>query len=109
MISLITTITSQRAVAKSRHLLLCKWSQKGGRYILTKVFKEMIPFFRLTFAVLCTAKGIFGVPLAILVERTGVDAGLGYGGSSVRMPSSVNESISVMKQMDKSKGYTYRR
>ncbi|KAI8451109.1 hypothetical protein BY996DRAFT_6432242 [Phakopsora pachyrhizi] len=47
-------------------------------------------------------KGVFGIPLDVLVERHGVDSLLGAGAGQLRVPSFVDECISAMKQMDMS-------
>ncbi len=45
-------------------------------------------------------KGVFGIPLEILVERSGADSTLGASASHLRVPSFVDDIISTMKQMD---------
>ncbi|MBW0502961.1 hypothetical protein O181_042676 [Austropuccinia psidii MF-1] len=47
-------------------------------------------------------KGVFGVPLDVLIERHGVDSLLGAGTGQLRVPSFVDDCISAMKQMDMS-------
>ncbi|GAB1518359.1 Rho-type GTPase activating protein Rga1 [Rhizoctonia solani] len=47
-------------------------------------------------------KGIFGVPLELLVEREGVDSMLGASRATVRVPTFVEDIVSAMKQMDMS-------
>ncbi|GAA5851257.1 hypothetical protein JCM8547_004185 [Rhodosporidiobolus lusitaniae] len=47
-------------------------------------------------------KGVFGIPLEILVERNGADSMHGAGPGSLRIPSFVDDVISSMKQMDMS-------
>lgn len=47
-------------------------------------------------------KGVFGVPLDVLIERHGVDSLLGAGAGQLRVPSFVDDVISAMKQMDMS-------
>ncbi|WAQ82252.1 hypothetical protein PtA15_2A569 [Puccinia triticina] len=47
-------------------------------------------------------KGVFGVPLDVLIERHGVDSLLGAGAGQLRVPSFVDDCISAMKQMDMS-------
>ncbi|GAA5861735.1 hypothetical protein JCM3774_002689 [Rhodotorula dairenensis] len=47
-------------------------------------------------------KGVFGVPLEVLVERNGADSMHGAGPGSLRVPSFVDDVISAMKQMDMS-------
>lgn len=45
-------------------------------------------------------KGIFGIPLEILVERSGADSTLGASATHLRVPSFIDDIISAMKQMD---------
>ncbi|CEL61926.1 Rho-type GTPase-activating protein 1 OS=Schizosaccharomyces pombe (strain 972 / ATCC 24843) GN=rga1 PE=1 SV=1 [Rhizoctonia solani AG-1 IB] len=47
-------------------------------------------------------KGIFAVPLELLVEREGVDSMLGASRATVRVPTFVEDIVSAMKQMDMS-------
>ena len=47
-------------------------------------------------------KGVFGVPLDVLVERDGVDCTHGIGPGAMRVPAFVDDSISAMRQMDMS-------
>ncbi|GAA6027221.1 hypothetical protein JCM8097_002498 [Rhodosporidiobolus ruineniae] len=47
-------------------------------------------------------KGVFGVPLEVLVEKNGADSMHGAGAGSLRIPSFVDDVISAMKQMDMS-------
>ncbi|GAA5989573.1 hypothetical protein JCM10908_000535 [Rhodotorula pacifica] len=47
-------------------------------------------------------KGVFGIPLEVLVERNGADSMHGAGPGSLRVPSFVDDLISAMKQMDMS-------
>ncbi|GAA5838870.1 hypothetical protein JCM11251_003724 [Rhodosporidiobolus azoricus] len=47
-------------------------------------------------------KGVFGIPLDVLVERNGADSMHGAGPGSLRIPSFVDDVISAMKQMDMS-------
>ncbi|KWU43106.1 LIM domain-containing protein [Rhodotorula sp. JG-1b] len=47
-------------------------------------------------------KGVFGIPLEVLVERNGADSMHGAGAGSLRIPSFVDDVISAMKQMDMS-------
>ncbi|KAJ1306698.1 hypothetical protein OPQ81_007690 [Rhizoctonia solani] len=47
-------------------------------------------------------KGIFAVPLELLVEREGVDSMLGASRAPVRVPTFVEDIILAMKQMDMS-------
>ena len=44
-------------------------------------------------------KGVFAVPLEILVERSGVDSILGAGSGAVRVPTFIDDVITAMKQM----------
>lgn len=46
-------------------------------------------------------KGIFGVPLEVLVERHGTDSMLGAGPGSVRVPTFIDDAITALKQMGK--------
>lgn len=45
-------------------------------------------------------KGVFGIPLDILVERNGADSTLGATATHLRVPSFIDDIISEMKQMD---------
>ncbi|KAG0038734.1 hypothetical protein BGZ82_010973 [Podila clonocystis] len=47
-------------------------------------------------------EGTFGVPLEVLVERSGVDSAWGAGPGRIRIPSFVDESITAMRGMDMS-------
>ncbi|KAH8111025.1 RhoGAP-domain-containing protein [Phellopilus nigrolimitatus] len=47
-------------------------------------------------------KGIFGVPLEILVEKEGADSVLGASRATLRVPSFIDDVISAMRQMDMS-------
>ncbi|GAA5943464.1 uncharacterized protein JCM15063_006480 [Sporobolomyces koalae] len=47
-------------------------------------------------------KGVFAIPLDVLVERNGADSMHGAGPGSLRVPSFVDDVISAMKQMDMS-------
>ncbi|KAJ9117202.1 hypothetical protein QFC20_000346 [Naganishia adeliensis] len=47
-------------------------------------------------------KGVFGVPLDILVEKTGSDSQLGATNTQLRVPEFIDNIISAMKQMDMS-------
>ncbi|KZT65621.1 RhoGAP-domain-containing protein [Daedalea quercina L-15889] len=47
-------------------------------------------------------KGIFGVPLELLVEREGAESLLGASRTAVKIPSFVDDVISAMRQMDMS-------
>lgn len=44
-------------------------------------------------------KGVFNVPLELLVEREGVDSMLGASRTALRVPSFVDDVISAMRQM----------
>lgn len=45
-------------------------------------------------------KGVFGIPLDILVEKSGADSTLGASSTHMRVPSFIDDIISAMKQMD---------
>ncbi|KAG9101114.1 hypothetical protein FRC06_003342 [Ceratobasidium sp. 370] len=47
-------------------------------------------------------KGVFAVPLELLVEREGVESLLGASRSTVRIPTFIEDLVSAMKQMDMS-------
>ena len=47
-------------------------------------------------------KGVFGIPLEVLVERDGVDSTHGIGPGALKVPAFVDDSISAMRQMDMS-------
>ncbi|KAL5513234.1 RGA1 [Sanghuangporus vaninii] len=47
-------------------------------------------------------KGVFGVPLEILLEKEAADSMLGASGASLRVPSFIDDVISAMRQMDMS-------
>ncbi|BFZ62169.1 Rho-type GTPase activating protein Rga1 [Saitoella coloradoensis] len=47
-------------------------------------------------------KGVFAVPLEVIVERDGTESALGAGPNRLRVPSFVDDAISAMKQMDMS-------
>lgn len=47
-------------------------------------------------------KGVFGVPLDILVERAGVESTYGVGPGALRIPGLIDDAISAMRQMDMS-------
>ncbi|PFH51895.1 hypothetical protein AMATHDRAFT_58104 [Amanita thiersii Skay4041] len=47
-------------------------------------------------------KGVFGIPLELLVERDGADSLLGATRATMRVPSFIDDVISAMKQMDMS-------
>ncbi|EMD39064.1 hypothetical protein CERSUDRAFT_112758 [Gelatoporia subvermispora B] len=54
-------------------------------------------------------KGIFGVPLELLVEREGADSMLGASRAAIKIPSFVDDVISAMRQMDMSIEGIFRR
>jgi len=45
-------------------------------------------------------KGVFGVPLEIILERDGADSTDGVGPGSLRIPALVDDAISTMRKMD---------
>lgn len=45
-------------------------------------------------------KGIFGVPLEIVIERDGADSTDGIGPGTLRIPAIVDDLVSTMKKMD---------
>ncbi|KAI9636708.1 uncharacterized protein MKK02DRAFT_25397 [Dioszegia hungarica] len=45
-------------------------------------------------------KGVFNVPLEILVERTGSDSQMGASNAQLRVPEFIEEMIATMRQMD---------
>ncbi|KAG9122139.1 hypothetical protein FRC07_001612 [Ceratobasidium sp. 392] len=47
-------------------------------------------------------KGVFAVPLELLVEREGIESMLGVSRSTVRIPTFIEDLVSAMKQMDMS-------
>ena len=47
-------------------------------------------------------KGVFGVPLDVLVERDGVESTYGVGPGALRVPGIIDDAISAMRQMDMS-------
>ncbi|OLL26519.1 Rho-type GTPase-activating protein 1 [Neolecta irregularis DAH-3] len=47
-------------------------------------------------------KGVFGVPLEVLVEKAGAESMLGAGPGTLRIPAFIDDAISAMKQMDMS-------
>ncbi|KAH9479568.1 Rho-type GTPase-activating protein 1 [Psilocybe cubensis] len=47
-------------------------------------------------------KGVFGIPLELLVEREGSDSLLGATRATLRVPSFIDDVISAMRQMDMS-------
>ncbi|KAI0954059.1 hypothetical protein AcW1_006672 [Taiwanofungus camphoratus] len=54
-------------------------------------------------------KGVFGVPLELLVEREGADSLLGASRTAMRIPSFVDDVVSAMRQMDMSIEGIFRR
>jgi hypothetical protein len=51
--------------------------------------------------------GVFGVPLELLVEREGSDSHLGATRATLRVPSFIDDVISAMRQMGKSKSLPF--
>ena len=47
-------------------------------------------------------KGVFGVPLDVLVERDGVESTHGVGPGALRVPGLIDDAISAMRSMDMS-------
>ena len=47
-------------------------------------------------------KGVFGIPLDVLVERDGVDSTYGVGPGAIKVPGLIDDTISAMRQMDMS-------
>ncbi|KAG7093922.1 hypothetical protein E1B28_007558 [Marasmius oreades] len=47
-------------------------------------------------------KGVFGIPLELLVEKEGVDSLLGASRATLRVPTFIDDVISAMRQMDMS-------
>jgi len=47
-------------------------------------------------------KGVFGIPIEVLVERNGSDSVMGSGPGSLRIPAFVDDAITTMRQMDMS-------
>ena len=47
-------------------------------------------------------KGVFGVPLDVLVEREGVESTYGVGPGALRVPGIIDDAVSAMRQMDMS-------
>ena len=47
-------------------------------------------------------KGIFGVPLDVLVDRDGVESTFGVGPGALRVPGLIDDAISAMRGMDMS-------
>ena len=47
----------------------------------------------------CVTKGLFGVPLELLVEREGADSLHGASRATLRVPSFIDDVISAMRQM----------
>ena len=45
-------------------------------------------------------KGVFGVPLEIIIERDGADSTDGIGPGALRIPAIVDDSITTMRKMD---------
>jgi hypothetical protein len=45
-------------------------------------------------------KGVFGVPLEIIIERDGADSTGGIGPGTLRIPAIVDDSITAMRNMD---------
>lgn len=45
-------------------------------------------------------KGVFGVPLEIIIERDGADSTDGIGPGALRIPALVEDAISTMRKMD---------
>ena len=45
------------------------------------------------------ASGVFGVPIEILVERTGSDSQQGASNAHLRVPEFIEDIISTMRQM----------
>ncbi|OBZ74014.1 Rho-type GTPase-activating protein 1 [Grifola frondosa] len=54
-------------------------------------------------------KGVFGVPLELLVEREGADSLLGASRATLKIPSFVDDVVSAMRQMDMSIEGIFRR
>ncbi|KAH7890757.1 hypothetical protein F5I97DRAFT_1838394 [Phlebopus sp. FC_14] len=54
-------------------------------------------------------KGVFGVPLELLVEREGSDSLLGASRATLRVPSFIDDVVSAMRQMDMSVEGIFRR
>jgi hypothetical protein len=50
---------------------------------------------------IASEEGTFGVPFETLIERTSVESNLGAGPSRLRIPSFIEDSLSVLKQMGK--------
>lgn len=44
-------------------------------------------------------KGVFGIPLEILIERTGSDSQMGSSNATLRVPEIIEDIISTMRQM----------
>ena len=47
-------------------------------------------------------KGVFGIPLDVLVERDGMESTYGVGPGALRVPGIIDDTISAMRQMDMS-------
>ncbi|WVN87796.1 uncharacterized protein L203_102991 [Cryptococcus depauperatus CBS 7841] len=45
-------------------------------------------------------KGLFGVPIEVLVEKTGSDSSFGFPNSQLRVPEFIEDIVSTMRQMD---------
>ena len=45
-------------------------------------------------------KGVFGVPLEVIIERDGADSTDGIGPGALRIPAIVDDSITTMRKMD---------
>ncbi|KAH9945713.1 RhoGAP-domain-containing protein [Amylocystis lapponica] len=54
-------------------------------------------------------KGVFGIPLELLVEREGVDSLHGASRDAIKIPSFVDDVVSAMRQMDLSIEGIFRR
>ncbi|KIY52814.1 RhoGAP-domain-containing protein [Fistulina hepatica ATCC 64428] len=66
--------------------------KKGGTF-WNKIFKQDKKIKK---------KGVFGVPLELLVEREGADSLLGATRATLRVPSFIDDVVSAMRQMDMS-------
>ena len=51
-------------------------------------------------------KGVFGIPLELLVERQGADSILGVSRATLRVPSFIDDVVSAMRQMGSLFTYT---
>ena len=56
-------------------------------------------YWRRTLILSVAIKGVFGVPLELLVEREGSDSLLGATRATLRVPSFIDDVISAMRQM----------